>query len=496
MWENSKNYKSARRNGDRSLSEQVMNLFEAAAYLKISPTVLEKLTRFCPKYNEDKKLPVAKTEKNILYFRKSDLDEHDRYLRSPWPVKVGEKRPSTPDYLVFAIKQESEFHCALCQWTDSLEIAHIEPWATSRNHHPHNLLAACPNHHTQYDVKPTTTLSMLDIKRIKKEQLQRLQAKQIFATGDCSLVQKVNEHDKKFKDLEAQIMLILEQRVMEPKQSILENGIEASCPAGLDSTVENSNSVDDFHVQSKAMESIKPEYQPQFWETDQLTKFLADAHSNIQKMFFNEPELTQRIIDLAELTFYIIRTFTKRPERLEEIFANLFFMRAHSSLLAAIRLGLSGQFPEAHSMLKGALIHCLYLVSLGSSADNILVFLLQNNSDRERARAKSLFKRSMLLKTLAKKSAATEKYAKFLLNHAESFGAPGQSFELFSNIVFEADKKWTFMYMGNSEVHFKSCLKQIARTQICCLLMLETIYAEKFQALGINEKLATLMQDL
>lgn len=127
-----------------------INEFEAATLVQMSPSLLRSFTSRSPKMGESRKLPSKKVGAHITYSRK-DLLSFDDYLRKPWPSKDG-KRPEIPAPIKDEVKNESFLQCAVCcSHSDTCEIAHIEPVASSRCNHPHNLIYLCANHHTKFD---------------------------------------------------------------------------------------------------------------------------------------------------------------------------------------------------------------------------------------------------------------------------------------------------------------------------------------------------------
>lgn len=485
--------------------EKLLSIYEAAGYLRISPSVLSKFTQYCPKYGDSRKLQVARKENGLEYFAESELKDYNKYLLESWPIPPSQKRAEIPDYLVLAIKQESEMHCAFCSWVQTLEIAHIEPWSSNKNNHPHNLIAACPNHHSQYDfgylVRLTPSITSDDVKRIKKENLKLLQARQHLANIPATdklekrLEEIENSQEKKLKALEDHFRVVLEERIKEVTANSVGNSLSSAEKVEKEITKKTKIENSDREALATAGNQYYSDFEPENWRKDELTNFISEAYLNVKKTFANEEALGKRIIDLAELTFFVIKNL-RHSDTPENAFANLFFMRSHSLLLSSIRLGMSGQFPEAHAMLKGALVHALQGIHVSGEAENILIFLRQDTSAQNAARMKSSFRRHNLFESLRKKSQKVEKYAQALLSLAESWGEPGKAFELFGNVVFHSDEEWSVMTMGNSDKHYVFCLKQIARTQVCFLLMVQTIYPERFKLLDVDRRLIQLMTGL
>src|SRR5882724_3643380 len=63
-----------------------------------------------------------------------------------------ERRPAIPAELDRRVRMEAGHRCAIptCRSTP-MEIAHIVPWATVKQHRFENLIALCPTCHARYD---------------------------------------------------------------------------------------------------------------------------------------------------------------------------------------------------------------------------------------------------------------------------------------------------------------------------------------------------------
>jgi len=71
---------------------------------------------------------------------------------------MAQNRPDIPAPLRREVLEEAGFACAIpvCR-VGTTEVAHIEPWSKVLEHTFDNLIALCPNHHTQYDVEKNIT---------------------------------------------------------------------------------------------------------------------------------------------------------------------------------------------------------------------------------------------------------------------------------------------------------------------------------------------------
>ena len=99
-------------------------------------------------------------------------------------------REHVPVPIKRAILVEAGHRCAIptCRATTT-EIAHISPWAETRDNSPENLIALCPNCHTRFDKKEIDRNAMrlykrnLGIINNRYSELERRIFEEIFSSG-------------------------------------------------------------------------------------------------------------------------------------------------------------------------------------------------------------------------------------------------------------------------------------------------------------------------
>jgi hypothetical protein len=130
---------------------KLLNQYEAAVLLGMSPTLLKWFTGHAAKSGDPRKLKIAKKDGSLIYFEKQELLDFDAWLRQPWPHPPG-TRPYLPSAIRREIRIEAGGTCAICHThPDTCEAAHLEEVSVTRRNHPHDLLWLCANHHTRYD---------------------------------------------------------------------------------------------------------------------------------------------------------------------------------------------------------------------------------------------------------------------------------------------------------------------------------------------------------
>jgi hypothetical protein len=145
----------------------------AAVRVRMSPRLLRWFTSYAPK-GDTRTLAFRPLDDGSYEYEESELHAFDEHLRTKWPAAHAGKRPHVPTGIHEEIKIEAAGGCGFCQYMNKCEAAHIEAVATSLSNHPHNLLFACPNHHTEYDQghKMLGTVNAATVKAVKKELLE------------------------------------------------------------------------------------------------------------------------------------------------------------------------------------------------------------------------------------------------------------------------------------------------------------------------------------
>ena len=133
------------------METKYLDIYQAAAILKISPELLEYFTRKTVKSNDPRKLKFKK-DGELYTFEEKELKDYDSWLRASWPNSPSSSRPHLPNAIKQEIRLEANLECALCLKSgEAGEAAHIEPVKTGKCNHPHNLIWLCSNHHTKFD---------------------------------------------------------------------------------------------------------------------------------------------------------------------------------------------------------------------------------------------------------------------------------------------------------------------------------------------------------
>src|SRR6266700_1788766 len=77
--------------------KKLLSEYEAAAMVGMSPTLLRWFTKYAPKSADSRKLKIAKTKQDMIFFEYQELLSFNEWLRLPWPHKPGRRTESGAD---------------------------------------------------------------------------------------------------------------------------------------------------------------------------------------------------------------------------------------------------------------------------------------------------------------------------------------------------------------------------------------------------------------
>lgn len=233
---------------------------------------------------------------------------------------------------------------------------------------------------------------------------------------------------------------------------------------------------------------------PTDWGTDSVSRFIIDTYHNSIYTFLNL-KAWEIIVEVDEC----FRKVCTRLENPSDFLASFFLPRSHSSYLAAVRLAVSGQLPEAYMCLRGCLESALYGFYVSGDFELAKSFLCRNDDEECRKRARTLFRPSIIIKRLAARQAKTADVARRLYEWTIEDGAHPNPRGLLSNITMqETDKAVhvTTNYLNNEPLVMGACMKCIATVGVCSLSIFELIMPEPFSACGASSTLGVLRSKL
>lgn len=234
---------------------------------------------------------------------------------------------------------------------------------------------------------------------------------------------------------------------------------------------------------------------PPEWGDDPLSTFIQGATDNTYASFYNLKEWYHLLRDVH----VAFNSFAQNMERTPDLLPSFFFARSHSAYLAGVRLALSGQVPEAYMVLRGALECALYGLYIARKSSVGEIWLRRDEDETAKKKVQQEFKIFNLFPVLASENHNLRIIAGDLYERTIEYGGhPNQQAFLSVMKQQSSDSKITFQsaYMIGNEPALQFCLKSCAHIGTCSLSIFQLVFRERFDFLGISQKLELMKRGL
>jgi hypothetical protein len=227
---------------------------------------------------------------------------------------------------------------------------------------------------------------------------------------------------------------------------------------------------------------------PPNWETNEISQFFDAARINEFATFANLKDDVARLSDI-DLPY---RKAINGLHHSKDWFAGFFMLRAHSNILAACRLCWSGQIPESYALLRSCLENTFYGLYIARHPESCETWLRRHDNDATKQKVRDEFRVGALLKFAADVDATEGKAAGVLYERTIDYGAHPNERALMQTLQInkEADHvEFKSNYLDKNSAAMKMALKTTAQVGACTLSLFRTVYAERFDILGLTDLL-------
>jgi hypothetical protein len=234
---------------------------------------------------------------------------------------------------------------------------------------------------------------------------------------------------------------------------------------------------------------------PPGWGEDEITRFLATAHSNTLTTFAHQPEFYAHVGAIDAIYRELAGLFRSG----EDWLPGVFFLRVHAGLLGGIRLAVSGQVSETYPLLRSALESALYALYIHDSPPRARTWLDRGDSPEARAAMKREFRMVNVFACLERKSATVHSRVNTLYERAIDYGAHPNPQAFLTNMSIEQGPDATRLQLnylaGNSDA-IQFVLKTVLQVGLASLDVFALIVPERFSILGIDQRIKNLGRGL
>jgi len=234
---------------------------------------------------------------------------------------------------------------------------------------------------------------------------------------------------------------------------------------------------------------------PTGWGDDSLSEFIEKAIHNTYASFDGLKDWYNRFKDIH----LVFQHIANNLDRTNDWFASFFLYRSHAAFLAGVRLALSGQVPEAYMVFRGCIENALYGLYISKNSESIKTWLSRHDDKKSKDKVRSEFTIGKLLRFLENENPELFKITLSLYERTIDLGGHPNEQAFLSMIKMtrsESMIKFDSIYLMGNEPPLALCLKSCAQIGINALFVFQIIYKERFDILGLSDKLNMMKQGL
>ncbi|WP_101757335.1 hypothetical protein [Oceanicoccus sp. KOV_DT_Chl] len=226
---------------------------------------------------------------------------------------------------------------------------------------------------------------------------------------------------------------------------------------------------------------------PENWAKDDLSEYLDISMSNGVATFANSKEDYNTLKEIDGL-FVLAGNSIDNPE---EIWPAVLFYRAHSAFRSAIYLVMAGHQIESFTVMRQAIEYALYANHMVKRPQSVQIWLDRPNSPKDTNKCRSEFSHGNVMKSVKNKK--LNEITRQLYGRCIDYGAHPNEASVFSSMMIDrsekgkAHLKQTYLTCEGQIMAFT--VKTAKTVGVCVLDIFLTIWKERFQIVGIDEKL-------
>jgi hypothetical protein len=191
----------------------------------------------------------------------------------------------------------------------------------------------------------------------------------------------------------------------------------------------------------------------------------------------------------------LFERFLKGAVNPRPLYPMQFTLRAHSAYRVGVGTVMAGQLYESQTVLRLCLEHAAYGFFIGSDNARMERWLRRGDSEQNRKAVRKEFQNEKLREHIRKQAPALCDSFDHLYSQLIDFGAhPNeQGYSMHSTIV-EADDRIHFnaIYLQGDGMHLDFAMKVAAQVGLWPLLLMQLLYRERYELLGIRAELEQL----
>lgn len=234
---------------------------------------------------------------------------------------------------------------------------------------------------------------------------------------------------------------------------------------------------------------------PPGWGEDEISRFLAAAHDNTLATFVRIPNFVARAREIDAL----FRKIVPFLGRAEDWLPSLFFLRAHSAFLGAVRLVTSGQPTETYMVLRGALEAVLYAHYIAVDPSRARTWFDRGDSPEARQAMKREFLMINVLGALKTAAPQVHERVAALYERTIDYGAHPNPAAFLPNMTLDPRDEGIEVrldYLVGPTESLQLAMKTLLQTGVAVLKVFQCVIPQRFELLGIDQDIQKLARGL
>ncbi len=229
------------------------------------------------------------------------------------------------------------------------------------------------------------------------------------------------------------------------------------------------------------------------WDADRLSQFISAAQANeklvCQELYKHEPRLSQ-IFDVFELCIDVL-THNAEPR-----IPAFMFHRAVGAFLGGCRLTMSGQFVEAHPVLRLCLELSLYSLHIHRNSEAGVVWENRAKSSTAYSKCRNEFGAGNVLRTLKGVDPKLGEVVERIYSDLVDFGAHPNIDAIYPSVSWKAsatvEEYSTHLLVPPDNILMPFTLNQCARVSLKVLLIYCHVFTGRFEVLDVRGRVNVL----
>jgi hypothetical protein len=241
--------------------------------------------------------------------------------------------------------------------------------------------------------------------------------------------------------------------------------------------------------------------EPPDWGNDPLSKLFKDADYNARVTAANYPRVFESL-QMVDAAFSRAREIVEKDSSFARLVPRFLLVRTHSSFLAAIRAGMSGQIGEAFVLLRAGVEQSWYALHMATGHDadrRTEIWLRRNESDAAKASCKSEFTVKNVRSTHEDLDAPAAADLHQIYETLVDYGAHPNQMGVFTSIKSQESATEVTFQVGilhPAELPVMVTLRLAIAVAIGALKIFQLIYPERFILMGLDSEIQRLVVEL